>query len=192
MKRLTLVVPVLFSIAAFSVYADEHGGTPEGKGNKHPQAAYAGSPEFEQMKALAGRWESEIPMPGGGGSEGKKGAMNKVATEYRVAANGSVIVERNFPDTPKEMISVYHDRGGKLWMTHYCALGNQPQMSLTGSTEGVITLELVEGSLDSPDEPHMHAVSIVFDGADEMSQTWSMYAEGQKTMSHTMTYRRVR
>ena len=53
------------------------------------------------------------------------------AAEYRVAANGSVVVERNFPDTPKEMISVYHDRGGKLSMTHYCALANQPQMSLT-------------------------------------------------------------
>ncbi len=192
MKRLTLVVPVLFSIAAFSASASEDGGTPEGKGNKQPQAAYAGSAEFERLKALAGRWESEMPVPGGGGSEGNKGAMKKVATEYRVAANGSVIVERNFPDTPKEMISVYHDRGGKLWMTHYCALGNQPQMSLTGSTVGVLTLELVEGSLDSPDEPHMHAVSIAFDGSEEMSQTWSMYDQGKKTMSHTMTYRRVR
>ena len=30
------------------------------------------------------------------------------------------------------------------------------------------------------------------DGADGMSQTWSMYDQGKKTMSHTMTYRRVR
>ena len=156
----------------------------------HPKA-YVGSPEFERLKALAGRWESELPMPGGEGSEGKKGAINKVATEYRVAANGSVVVERNFPGTPKEMISVYHDRGGKLWMTHYCALGNQPQMSLTKATDGVIALELVEGSLDSPDEPHMHSVSIAFDGADEMSQAWTMYEDGKETMSHTMTYRRV-
>ena len=140
MKRLTLVMTVLLATAVFSVFASEDGAASEGKGNKHPQAAYVGSPEFERLKALAGRWESEMPMPGGGGSEGNKGAMNKVATEYRVAANGSVIVERNFPDTPKEMISVYHDRGGKLWMTHYCALGNQPQMSLTGSTDGVLTL----------------------------------------------------
>ncbi len=192
MKRATIVLPVLLAIAAISVYAGNKGGTSaEGEGGMHPKA-YVGSPEFERLKALAGRWESELPMPGGEGSEGKKGAINKVATEYRVAANGSVIVERDFPDTPKEMISVYHDRGGKLWMTHYCALGNQPQMSLTGSTEGVITLELVEGSLDSSDEPHMHAVSIAFDGADGMSQTWSMYDQGKKTMSHTMTYRRVR
>ncbi len=139
MKRLTLVMTVLLATAAFSVFAGEDGGTPKGEDGTHPQA-YMGSPDFERLKSLAGRWESEMPMPGGGGSEGKKSAMNKVATEYRVAANGSVIVERNFPDTPKEMISVYHDRGGKLWMTHYCALGNQPQMSLTGSTDGVLTL----------------------------------------------------
>ncbi len=37
----------------------------------------------------------------------------------------------------------------------------------------------------------MHAVSIAFDGSEEMSQTWSMYDQGKKTMSHTMTYRRV-
>ena len=191
MKRLTLVVPVLFSIAAFSASASEDGGTPEGKGRKHPQA-YMGSPEFERLKALAGCWESEAAMPGGGGSESNKGAMTTVATEYRLAANGSVIVERNFPDTRMEMISVYHDRGGKLWMTHYCAKGNQPQMRLTGSTDGVITLELVEGSLDSQDESHMHSVTITFDGEDAMSQTWTMVEGGKETMAHTMTYRRVR
>ena len=117
--------------------------------------------------------------------------MDQVAAEYRVAANGSVVVERNFPDTPKEMISVYHDRGGKLSMTHYCALGNQPQMRLTSSAEGVLTLELVEGSLDSAEEPHMHSVSIAFDGGDEMSQTWSMYQGGEEKMTNTTTFRRL-
>ena len=186
MKRATLVLPVLIAIFAFSAFAGENGGKPEGEAEKQA-GAHAGSAEFERLKTLVGRWESEMPMPGGG-----KGAMTTVATEYRVAANGSVIVERNFPDTPKEMISVYHDRGGRLWMTHYCAKGNQPQMSLAKSTDGVIALELVEGSLDSPDESHMHSVSIAFNGSDEMSQTWTMYEGGKQTMSHTMTYRRVR
>ena len=191
MKSATLVLPVLIAIFAFTAFAGENGDKPDGRGEKHA-GAYVGSAEFERLKTLVGRWESEMPMPAGGGSEGGKGGMTKVATEYRMAANGSVIVERNFPDTPKEMISVYHDRGGKLWMTHYCAKGNQPQMSLTKATDGVIALELVEGSLDSPDESHMHSVSIAFNGPDEMSQTWTMYEGGKQTMSHTMTYRRVR
>ena len=186
MKKATLVLPVLIAIFAFSAFAGENGGKREEKEEKQA-GAHVGSAEFDRLKTLVGRWESEMPMPGGG-----KGAMTTVATEYRLAANGSVIVERNFPDTPKEMISVYHDRGGRLWMTHYCAKGNQPQMSLAKSTEGVIALELVEGSLDSPDESHMHSVSIAFNGPDEMSQTWTMYEGGKETMSHSMTYRRVR
>ncbi len=191
MKRATLVLPVFFAIFAFSVFAGEDGANPEGKAEKLA-GKQAGSAEFERMKSLVGRWESEMPMAGGKGSEGGKGATITVATEYRMAANGSVIVERNFADTPSEMISVYHDRGGKLWMTHYCAKGNQPQMSLTESTDGVVSLALVEGSLDSPDEAHMHSVSIAFDGEDVMSQTWTMYEGGKETMAHTMTYRRVR
>lgn len=186
MRKITIALPVLFAIIAFTAFAGEDGDKQEGKVEKQA-GAHVGSAEFERMKTLVGRWESEMPMPGGG-----KGAMTTVATEYRLAANGSVIVERNFPDTPKEMISVYHDRGGRLWMTHYCAKGNQPQMSLAKSTDGVIALELVEGSLDSPDESHMHSVSIAFNGSDEMSQTWTMYEGGKETMSHTMTYRRVR
>ncbi|MDE3000492.1 MAG: hypothetical protein OXU79_15565 [Gemmatimonadota bacterium] len=191
MKKTILALPILFAVIAYSVFAAEDGGKPEGDDGIHA-GQYVGSAEFERLKTLVGRWESEMQMPGAGGSEGGKGTTIKVATEYRMAANGTVIVERNFPDTPKEMISVYHDRGGKLWMTHYCAKGNQPQMSLTKATDGVIALELVEGSLDSPDESHMHAVSIAFDGADAMSQTWTMYEGGKETMAHTMTYRRVR
>lgn len=191
MRTITFALSVLCTIFIFSVFAGENGGKPEGKVEKQAEA-HVGSAEFERLKTLIGRWESEMPMPGGGGSKGGNGATITVATEYRLAANGSVIVERNFPDTPKEMISVYHDRGGKLWMTHYCAKGNQPQMSLAKATDGVIALELVEGSLDSPDESHMHSVSIAFNGSDEMSQTWTMYEDGKQTMSHTMTYRRVR
>ena len=191
MKRPSIFLTAVFSIFASTAFAGEDGGKPQEKADKKP-GPYVGSAEFERLKTLVGRWESEMPMPGGEGSGGGKGAMITVATEYRLAANGSVIVERNFPDTPKEMISVYHDRGGRLWMTHYCAKGNQPQMSLTKATDGIIALELVEGSLDSPDESHMHSVSIAFDGADVMSQTWTMYENRKETMAHTMTYRRVR
>ena len=182
---------VLFAAAFFALSVsgqDEMGSVPAGE-RDHSPPPYTGSPEFERLKALAGRWVATSGMPQG--APGGEGAMAQVAAEYRVTANGSVVVERNFPDTPKEMISVYHDRGGKLSMTHYCALGNQPRMVLTSSTEGMITLEMVEGSLDSAEEPHMHSVSIAFDGGDEMSQTWSMYEGGEKKMTNTMTFRRL-
>ena len=159
----------------------------EGEGSMHPPP-YVGSPDFERLKAIAGSWVVTEGMPKGEGAQGTKEMM--VAAEYRVAANGSVVVERNFPDTPKEMISVYHDRGGKLSMTHYCAMGNQPQMSLASSEDGVLTFELVKGSLESEEMPHMNSVSIAFDGGDEMSQAWSMF-DGSGQMTHTMTFRRA-
>ena len=43
---------------------------------------------------------------------------------YRVTAGGSAILETTAAGTPMEMISMYHDRGGKLFMTHYRMLGN--------------------------------------------------------------------
>ena len=164
----------LVALAVLPLAAAEEGGEAHG-------GPYVGSPELELLKGLAGGWVMA-------GAE-----EMTLAAEYRVAANGSVVVERNFPDTPKEMISVYYDRGGKLAMTHYCALANQPQMSLTGSGEGVLTFELVKGSLDSEEMPHMNGVSIAFDGGDEMSQTWSMFpGAGQETQTHTMHFRRAR
>ena len=174
-----LVAVVALPLAA----AAEEGGEAHG-------GPYVGSPELELLKGLAGSWVLA------GAQEGQKAEGQEEmppAAEYRVAANGSVVVERSFPDTPKEMISVYHDRGGKLSMTHYCALANQPQMSLTSSGEGVLTFELVKGSLESEEAPHMNAVSIAFDGGDEMSQTWSMFpGAGQETQTHTMHFRRLR
>ncbi|MCY3760833.1 MAG: hypothetical protein OXH50_06245 [Gemmatimonadetes bacterium] len=189
-KTASTLVAALAAIAAFAlaVSAEEGGQMPaEAEGQMHPPS-YVGSPELERMKGLAGSWVVTEGMPGGKGAEGEGEMM--VGTEYRVAANGSVVVERNFPGTPKEMISVYHDRGGKLSMTHYCAMGNQPQMTLTGSEEGVLTFEMVEGSIESEEMPHMNSLSIAVDG-DEMSQSWTMFdGSGQKT--HTMTFRRAR
>ncbi len=185
----TIILAISAVAAAFAVSGQEDAGTASPGEGDHAPPPYVGSPELERLKALAGRWVATSGLPKGAG--GGKERMDQVTAEYMVAANGSVVAERNFPDTPKEMISVYHDRGGKLSMTHYCALGNQPRMSLTSSSDDVLSLELVEGSLDSAEEPHMHSVSIVFDGGDEMSQTWSMYAGGEEKMTHTMTFRRL-
>lgn len=188
MKKTGLALLAAIAALALAVSAEEGGKMPdEAEGRMHPPS-YVGSPELERMKGLAGSWVVTEGMPTGKGAEAEGEMM--VGTEYRVAANGSVVVERNFPGTPKEMISVYHDRGGKLSMTHYCAMGNQPQMSLTGSEDGVLTFEMVKGSIESEEMPHMNSLSIAVDG-DEMSQTWTMFdGSGQKT--HTMNFRRAR
>jgi hypothetical protein len=88
---------------------------------EHQSAPYNGSSEFERMKQLVGSWEGTSDM-------GKAG--EKVRVEYRLTAGGSALLETLFPGSGEEMVSVYHDRNGKLAMTHYCMLRNQPKMAL--------------------------------------------------------------
>src|SRR5437868_1614896 len=78
---------------------------------------FKGSPEFDRMKSLAGTWKGIVDMG--------QGPVD-MTVEYRVVSGGSVVEERLFAGTPKEMVTMYHDRKGKLALTHYCMLGNQP------------------------------------------------------------------
>lgn len=112
---------------------------------------YQGSAAFERMKTLAGKWTGESPM------------MGKMHTEFRVIAGGSVIEERFGEGTPMEMLSTYHDVNGKLHMTHYCALRNQPQMQLTKSTANSLTFDFVPTpGLNAAKEKHMHGATYSF------------------------------
>ena len=83
---------------------------------------YIGSADFQKLKELIGTWSGTHQM----GEE-----VSEAQVEYTVTSNGSAIIEKLFPGTPHEMISVYHDKAGKLSMTHYCSFANQPQMDLT-------------------------------------------------------------
>jgi hypothetical protein len=91
---------------------------------------YKGSAAFERMKTLVGKWSGESP---------EMGTMN---TEFRLIAGDSVIRGTFAGGTPMEMLSVYHDVNGKLTMTHYCMLRNQPRMKLVKSTADSLTFDL--------------------------------------------------
>src|SRR3954467_2783963 len=74
-----------------------------------PDKNYKGSPEFERMKALAGTWKGKTDMGQG---------PIEMTVEYRVISGGSAVEERIFAGTPKEMVTMYHDKNGKLALTH--------------------------------------------------------------------------
>ena len=76
------------------------------------------------MKTLAGNWEGKHEMGG-------KSMTLKV--NYKVSSAGSAVVETSFPGMPNEMVSVYTEVNGKVNMTHYCALQNQPTLKLQDS-----------------------------------------------------------
>ena len=151
----------LLLIGLFMAYAMEGGGTP-----------YSGSKEYERMKQLVGVWQGSSNM----GKEGQP-----VRVEYRLTAGGSAIVETLFPGTPEEMISVYYDRRGKLSMTHYCMLQNQPSMKLSKAGGDTLDFIFARGNGINPKkDPHMHALSISFVDKDHIVENWTLFEDGKE------------
>jgi hypothetical protein len=112
---------------------------------------YKGSAGFERMKTLVGKWSADSPI------------MGKMNTEFRLIAGGSVIEERFAAGTPMEMLSVYHDVNGKLTMTHYCMLRNQPKMKLVKNTADSLTFDLAPTpGLNTAKDKHMHGATYTF------------------------------
>src|SRR6266852_9843928 len=100
------------SVSALSSIAQD-------KDHAHPGAKMPAS--FDNVKALLGQWEGTTKMDG---------KDTPVTASYEMTAGGTAILERLFAGTPHEMVSVYHSDGTKVAMTHYCMLGNQPEMTL--------------------------------------------------------------
>jgi len=108
LSRVVTVVVTLFSFAVF------------GQNSNSP--TLTAKDAFATLKNLAGEWSGTI-------NEKDKGPAGSV--NYKVTANGSVVVETLFPGTEHEMITMYHLNGDQLMLTHYCAAANQPQMTLS-------------------------------------------------------------
>lgn len=139
----------------------------------YDMSARTHSKDFEKMKELVGDWQGTADM-------GKGPQTFKIA--YELTSAGNAVIERLFVGLPHEMASVYYDFNGKLNMTHYCALGNQPHMELTnpGEKNMLFVLSEKEPNLVSVKEDHMHSLNISFDGRDSITQSWSRYEKGEK------------
>jgi len=131
------------------------------------------SKDFEKMKELVGVWEGKVDMGKG---------VEQLKVTYELTSAGNAIVERFAVGKPHEMVTIYHDYNGKLSMTHYCSLGNQPHMELRNPGENNMTFVLSEKTpgLASLNETHMHALTIAVDGKDSITHTWTLYDKGAK------------
>jgi hypothetical protein len=143
------------------------------------QDKQAGKPSaFEQFKLLAGDWV--------GKGQAKDGS--DVHIRYKVTAGGSAVVETIFPGTEHEMISVIHSDGPDLLLTHYCMLGNQPQMRASGNGEGnKVEFKFVRATnLKSENDRHMHDVTFTFVDRDTLRAEWASYKDGKP--AHQMAF----
>ena len=144
-----------------------------------------GSPELEKMKNLAGTWT--------GTGKQANGKEDPITVTYRVTSGGSAVEETIFPGGPQEMISMYHDNNGKLTMTHYCVLGNQPEMELTSKAEGKLVLQATARTKkELAGQPYMSGLIIEQPAQNMIIQTGqSTDAQGKTTECGVSTLRRV-
>ena len=169
-----MVVLLSFILSPIASYSGEY-----------QKAAVAHSADFEKMKELVGVWE-------GKGDMGK--GIESIRATYELTSAGNAIVERLFVGQPHEMVTVYYDFGGKLNMTHYCALGNQPHMEFMkqGDNSMVFVLSDKNPNLASMQETHMHALKIAMNNKDSITETWSLYEKGEKKSDVVITLTRAK
>lgn len=170
------ILPTLFCGALWVA------GATAGEGPLPPP--YKGSAEFEKVKALAGEWHGVMTTD--------KGSVPFTA-EFRVTSGGSAVEERLFANSPKEMVSIYHDAGnGKLAMTHYCMLCNRPAMALTKSDDKSVSLELAKDSdLNGSKGMHMHALTLTFNDANHLKEDWVVYTDGKESKHEPFNLERI-
>ncbi len=123
---------------------------------------------FEKLKGLAGEWVVE--------------GREEVMARYRVTAGGTAVLETLFPDTEKEMVTVYTLDGDEVKLTHYCMLGNQPVMRAGKMEKGALTFRCDEkvGGAKSHDDPHMHSLTMTFLEDGKVRHDWGLSRGGKE------------
>ena len=134
-----------------------------------------------------------MPMEGkGDGEQPEDRQMMKMTVEYRLTAGGSAIQETVNRGSPMEMVSMYHDLDGRLSMTHYCMLGNQPRMDLESSGEDKLSFAFSKvNDLDPATDMHMHSMVLSFVDENKITQRWTMFQGGEAQASHDMQLTRT-
>lgn len=135
---------------------------------------------FDRLKSLVGHWEGRTT----------KGRV--LAVDYRLTANGSVLVETWTLSPTRESMTVYHRDGERLLATHYCPIGNQPRLALepsAGTDTLAFDVESVTNLVD-PKTSHQQRFAITFRGADAFDRD-ETYIEDGKASSEPVSFTRV-
>ena len=138
---------------------------------------------FELVKELVGTWQ---------GSKQALDGQETITVEYALTSRGTAVIERMFPGTPKEMVSIYTQDGHEMVMTHYCALGNQPRMKTSSPVTGnSIAMSYIDGTgIRSLQDKHMHELTLTFIDNRHINHEWTVFEDGQKQVTHTFTFAR--
>ena len=160
--KLTAVVTIVACLAWVTVA--------HGQETKKESSAGPGIAPFAQ---LAGEWV-------GTGMHGDQKHDAKVT--YKVTSGGTAVVETIDPGGDHEMVTVIHPDGDWLLLTHYCMLGNQPQMRARPKAgENKVAFEFVKATnMKSDKDMHMRNVTFTFVDKDTLKTEWTTFSEGKE------------
>lgn len=147
-----------------------------------PKAAAKAPTPLDPLKVLAGEWT--------GNNTDTPGA---VASVFAVTSAGSVVREIMFPGTEHEMTNMYHLDAGKLVVTHYCAMGNQPRMQCEAAEKpGVYTFAFRDCTNLGDDKACMGQLKLTIKDKDHITQEWTHLKNGKPegTMVFELTRKR--
>jgi hypothetical protein len=137
--------------------------------------ANAGADPFEQIQALAGEWEANLP------------GFGKLTSSIRLVSNGKAIEETIGTPADNE-VSIYTRDGARVLLTHFCALtpdGHVARLA-TGPLQGQqarLDFAFVAASnLHSDAAPHMRRVLMTLTDRDHYSEEWTKTENGKDTV----------
>jgi len=144
-----------------------------------------GTAAFEQLKSLAGHWETG------------KSNTGKATLDLDLTAGGTAVIERaHVTNAGKtvEMITLYYLDGEQLKMTHYCMAGNQPTMRATYAPDTkTLTFNFESATnLNSPNDGHMHHAVYTFIDNDHFKTTWTFQKDQKDAFTEDVTYVRTK
>lgn len=176
MTSKTLASLVIASCLAWTTLAGADGKAESAKSEKPP---------FDKFAQLAGEWV-------GKGIHGD--SAEELHVVYKVTSGGSTVVETIAPGTDHEMITVIHQDGDDLLLTHYCMLGNQPRLKLDpASSPNQLQFKFAGGTnLDVTKDAHMHDATYTFVDADHVELSGVAWVGGKPAPDHCGTMKLVR
>lgn len=125
---------------------------------------------FQTIKTMPGSWE------------GKALDGQTLQVTFKETAGGSAVMSEIL-GKKENMISMFHlDGAGKLLMTHYCAVGNQPRMQATVSPDGkTITFRYLDATgLATPGAGHMQTMVLTLIDENHHTEDWTFVDHGKE------------
>ena len=147
---------------------------------KPAQTTDAGA-AFARLKTLVGQWEATT-------------SSGKVHLSYELVSGDTALLERESSETMPSMVTLYYVDGGRLLLTHYCMVGNQPRMQAKAFNSGTGELDfqfLDATNLATPGAGHMHDAKIRIVDDSHLVSEWQFYENGKPKFSETAQYTRI-